>query len=262
MTAVYAHQNQEPALNLYCTRDPSQVAEAKYSKATWNKRYAYITMAALTVLAPAALLRLNTEPALLGSFVLLAVAFKFFDRAWRFKAQGDKETQINTKLQELRSMGSRAFVQEFLSRHIDVHSLPAGDLQQAPILALLARIIWREGQAKDLQQKAVRLIGENRFQEALSARVSVCKALVKAGYFAYLINNPHHLKKFKDSFDWVDIRPVDRAFRVSCASPSGNHLAQTREPVPRFLDSPDVRDADNIVKGSGAITHAIATLLN
>ncbi len=243
-----------PALNIYFTRDPAQVAQEKYSSQTWDERYAYITMVAFSALAivaniflapsalPLTLLAFNMGVLSAASNLVLPFVLGWFERANEFKTQGDKETAIAAKLQELRAMQPDAIIQEFNNRGITTYNLPSSNLQQAPELAVLARVIYREKQAQDLSEAATRLKTENKFREALQADESAAKARVKAAFFASLIIKPTRAGKFKEHFAWVNYTIEERVFRNLYSNPEGKRLVQTRGPSPEFITMDEIRD--------------------
>ena len=149
-----------PTPNIYFTRDLALVAQEKYSNQTQHERYAYISMIAFTALAVVANIFLAPTVApmtlLVVDITVLAAAYQWmlpfvmhiFAIAAKYKAQGDKETAIAAKLQELRAMQPDALIQEFRSRAIDTSSLPPTGIQQAPELAVLARIMSAKSKLK------------------------------------------------------------------------------------------------------------------
>ncbi len=254
--------------NVYFTRDPAQVAQEKYSKQTWNERYAYISMIAFTALAvianiflsptvlPMTLLMFDMAVLSTASSLVLPFVMDLFAEAKKYKTQGDKEIAIAAKLQELRAMQPDALEQEFDSRDIDTRSLPSTGLQQAPELALLARIMCREKQEKDLHDAAERLKTEGKFRAAMESDLSAFKAKAKAGFFAALIQDRSLQGKFKDSFAWVDMPLEERAIAIACDSTTADNIAQTRGPSPKFLQIGGVNS-----KNSGIIADKLQELL-
>ena len=111
-----------PTPNVYFTRDPAQVAQEKYSQQTSHERYAYITMIAFTALAlvaniflvpavlPMTLLVFDMAILSAASSLVLPYVMNLFADAAKCKAQGDKETAIAAKLQELRAMEPAGFI--------------------------------------------------------------------------------------------------------------------------------------------------------
>ncbi|HEY5260374.1 MAG TPA: hypothetical protein VIJ46_06970 [Rhabdochlamydiaceae bacterium] len=242
-----------PAQNIYFTRDPAQIAQEKYSSQTWNERYAYITMVAFTALAivaniflapsalPLTLLAFNVGVLSAASNLVLPFVLGWFEEAKKFKAQGDKETAIAAKLQELRAMQPDAIIEQFTNLDVTIRNLPSSSLQQAPELALLARVIYRDKQAEDFTAAAARLKTENKFRESLQAEESAAKAAAKAAFFSSLIDKPTRAGKFKEHFAWVDQTIEERAFRNIYRDAVGDRLVQTRGPSPQFLNIQDTK---------------------
>ncbi len=243
-----------PAQNIYFTRDPAQVAQEKYSSQTWNERYAYITMVAFTALAivaniflapsalPLTLLAFNVGVLSAASNLVLPFVLGWFEEAKKFKTQGDKETAIAHKLQELRAMQPDAIIEQFNNLDVPIRNLPSSNLQQAPELAILARILYRDKQAEDFTAAAARLKTENKFRESLQAEQSAARAAVKAAYFSSLIGQPTRAGKFKEHFAWVEQTIEERAFRNVYQHETGKQIAQTRGPSPQFLTVEDVKN--------------------
>lgn len=257
-----------PAQNVYFTRDPAQVAQEKYSSQTWNERCAYITMVAFTALAlvaniflapsalPLTLLAFNVGVLSAASNIVLPFVLGWFEEAKRFKAQGDKETAIAAKLQELRAMQPDAIIEQFNNRRIPTDSLPSDNLLQAPELAVLARVMYRHKQALDLYEASERLKTENKFRESLEASEAAAKAKIKAAFFASLINSPARLGKFKEYFSWVDHTVEERAFRNLYGDITGQQVVQTRGLSPQFITMQTIHD-----KAVGQLAYKINAML-
>ena len=104
------------SLNVYYTRQPAQIAQEKYASAAWNERYPYITIAALTALAavgntflaalmaPMSLLLLNAAVITLTAKLAMPWITDWFAKSDKFRAQGQKEEQVQDILQELSAM--------------------------------------------------------------------------------------------------------------------------------------------------------------
>ncbi len=245
-------------INVYFTRDSAQVAQEKYSNATWHKDCAYVTIVAFAALAlvvnvfsllpHAALIAFDAGMALVGYFGVWPAASEWFSKAENLQAQGDKETQINAKLQELRALAPAALRNRFRELGINIDRLPDAGLQQRPEIALLARVLHREKQADDLARKRNELIHTYKYTEALEVDIAVDKARVKAAFFALLIEHPEMQGKFKDSFHWTDLPAEERALAAACTALMD--LPHNRRP--RWSQTPlasTIRCADSLVRG-------------
>ena len=162
---------------------------------------------------PLTLLAFNVGVLSAASNLVLPFVLGWFEEAKKFKAQGDKETAIAHKLQELRAMQPDAIIEQFNNLDVTIRNLPSSSLQQAPELAVLARVIYRDKQAEDFTAAAARLKTENKFRESLQAEESAAKASAKAAFFSSLIDKPTRAGKFKEHFAWVDQTIEERAFR-------------------------------------------------
>ncbi len=214
--------------NIYYTRNPSQVAQEKYSNASWSKDCASVTIVAFTALALianvflfssvplAGMIGLDAGFALAGYYGVWPITAELFATGDKLQAQGDKETRISAKLQELRALAPAALRNQFRDLGNLLDRLPDAELPQRPEVALLARVLYREEQANNLARKRNQFFHDGNYREALETDIARDKARVKAAFFSMLIENPNIPGKFKNSFRWMDYPAEERALWAAC----------------------------------------------
>ena len=236
--------------NIYYRLDPAQVAQEKYCNATWNKAYAYYTLIALAALAIAANIYLSPLLPLAAVIALNAtIAVYSYTQAWpkisewftkadTLNAQGDKEIQINAKLQEISALDTAALRR--MAFFEGVHLAPDIVLQQRPTLTVIARALYYQERSFNLNTASVQLRNAHRYRESFETKMRACRASAKCMFFAMLIEHPDFQGKFKDSLTWVERSLEERAMEIACRDiPIGGAAVwQTRAPVPQ--DGPAV----------------------
>ncbi len=225
-----------PIRNFYFTANPAEIAQSKYAQQVWKERYAYIAMVAFTALAavanyfliplvlPMTVLFVNFGVVSLASNFVVPRVLEWFAEAKKLKAQGDKETKIHEKLQEIHSMDTSE-LDAFCSNYGLAPSWTPWKEDEFP---LIARISYWGDQSENLLKKYKDLAGEGKCREALEARLSALKAKLKAAYTAEILFFPDLMGKFKDSIAWKERTLTQWAFQIACGHSDAAMIAHLK----------------------------------